>query len=60
MLHASNEFIYRVLGRKYLRDELPDLARAVQDSDAYTPIVLLFSNGNLSIYKVVGYYNIKK
>lgn len=45
ILHASNEFVYRVLGRKYLRDDTPDLGRAVQDSDALTPIVLLFNNG---------------
>ena len=45
VVQASTEFINRVLGRKFLRDDPPDLGAAMKQSSSETPIVLFFSNG---------------
>ncbi|CAK8694917.1 unnamed protein product [Clavelina lepadiformis] len=46
IVQASTEFIYRVLGKKFVRDEMPDLGNALKQSEPKTPIILLFSNEN--------------
>ena len=49
VVQASTEFIHRVLGRKFLRDEPPDLGSAMKQSSCTTPIVLFFTNGKLLV-----------
>ncbi|XP_077973667.1 uncharacterized protein LOC120348568 isoform X2 [Styela clava] len=50
IVQASTEFVISVLGKKYIRDEPPDIATAVRQSDPNTPIILLFTNENNSIH----------
>ena len=47
VVQASTEFINRVLGRKFLRDDPPDLSTALKQSSYPTPIVLFFTNGEV-------------
>ena len=47
VVQASTEFINRVLGRKFLRDDPPDLSTALKQSLYPTPIVLFFTNGEV-------------
>nr|CAB3238692.1 dynein heavy chain 8, axonemal-like [Phallusia mammillata] len=46
LIQASTEFIFRVLGKKYLRDDAPDLMAASKQAQSKTPIILFFSNEN--------------
>ena len=45
MVQASSEFIGRVLGRKFLRDDPPDLGTALKQSASTTPIILFYTSG---------------
>jgi len=45
LIHAATEFVYRVLGKKFLRDESPDLQTAASQASAKIPGFLLFTNG---------------